>query len=68
MEPTVTQSPEADIDREIESLLGDSIRGMLTREGRVRLSELQSRRLNLMRPDTFAIRRMVGFHSRRLTA
>ncbi len=48
----VTQSPEADLDREIEKLIGDMVRGHLTFDGRVKLGELQSRRSKLLRAPT----------------
>jgi hypothetical protein len=60
-----TQSPEADLDREIEHLIGQKVRGQLTAADQVRLIELQSMRSRLMRPSG-NIRKMAGgFYSRR---
>jgi len=61
-----TQSPEADLDREIEKLVGDMVRGNLTPEGRIRLGELQSRRSKLLRPASpTPPRRTFYYHSHR---
>jgi hypothetical protein len=65
MVATVTQSPEADLDREIETLVGNIVRGTVSEGDRVRLSELQAQRFRLMRPGS-SLRRSVGFYSRRL--
>lgn len=67
MVTTVTQSPEADLDREIEILVGNIVRGTVNEEDRVRLSELQAQRFRLMRPGS-TLRRSVGFYNRRFTA
>jgi len=48
----VTQSPEADLDREIEKLIGDLVRGNLAPSDRVKLGELQSKRSYLLKPPT----------------
>jgi hypothetical protein len=62
----LTQSPEADLDREIERLIGDMVRGNLTASDRVRLGELQSRRSKLLRPPSPAPSlRPIRLHSRR---
>ena len=47
----VTQSPEADLDRELEELIGKAMRGTFAPEDQARLVELQSRRSRLMRPS-----------------
>ena len=63
-----TQSPEADLDREIEKLIGDMMRGTLLPEGRVRLGELQSRRAKLLRPmSPSPARRPSDYNFRRFT-
>jgi hypothetical protein len=46
-----TQSPEADLDREIEKLIGAMVRGTLSPGERVRLGELQNERARLLRPS-----------------
>ncbi|MBN8849934.1 MULTISPECIES: hypothetical protein [unclassified Sphingomonas] len=45
-----TQSPEADLDRELEELMGKAMRGTLTVDDKARWIELQSRRTRMMRP------------------
>ncbi len=45
-----TQTPEADLDREIEELIGKMVRGNIVDSDVVRLSELQNRRWKLMQP------------------
>ncbi len=45
-----TQSPEADLDRELEELIGRRVRGTSTPQDEVRLVELQSKRTRMMRP------------------
>ncbi len=62
-----TQSPEADLDREIEKLIGEMVRGTLTLKDRVRLLELQSRRSHLLRPASpTPPRKGFGTHFRRM--
>lgn len=58
-----TQSPEADLDREIETLIGEIVRGMSSPDKQMRLLELQSKRSRLMRP-TRSPRRQYGYYSR----
>lgn len=60
-----TQSPEADLDREIEDLIGNKMRGTFSDNDLIRLMELQSQRSRLMRPPTATIRRGVNFYHRR---
>ena len=48
MTVTATQSPEADLDREVEELIGKKLRGTVTDKDKVRLVELQSTRSRLM--------------------
>ena len=43
-----SQSPEADLDRDIEELIGKKMRGTFTQMDEVRLVELQSLRSRLM--------------------
>lgn len=43
-----SQSPEADLDRDIEELIGKKMRGTFTDVDRVKLVELQSLRSRLM--------------------
>ena len=59
-----TQSPEADLDREIEELIGAKMRGTFSDNDLVRLVELQSQRSRLMRPPS-AVRRGINFYHRR---
>ena len=63
----VTQSPEADLDREIERLIGEMVRGNIVARDRVRLGELQSQRAKLLRtPAPTPSRRPTGFIYRRM--
>lgn len=59
-----TQSPEADLDREIEELIGNMVRGTMSDRDRVRLGELQSQRSRLMRPGD-SMKRGINFFHRR---
>lgn len=43
------QSPEAELDRDIEELVGKKVRGTFSDLDGIRLIELQSRRTQLMR-------------------
>ncbi|MBQ1500895.1 MAG: hypothetical protein IIZ38_21500 [Sphingomonas sp.] len=63
MEYLASQSPEADIDREVEELIGRKVHGSLDAAGAIRLSELQDRRLRLMR--LWEVRRSGGVFLRR---
>jgi hypothetical protein len=60
MNMEINQSPEADLDREIEELLGRKIRGTFTDADSERLASLQSRRARLMRPHA-PLRKHTGF-------
>lgn len=60
----VTHSPEADLDREIEQLVGNRVRGTFSQRDRLRLIELQSSRARLMRPPAI-VRKSKTFYSRR---
>lgn len=61
-----TQSPEADLDRELEELIGRSVRGMCTPQDEIRLVELQRKRTRMMRPSGRFVRGPLS--SRRLYA
>jgi len=58
------QSPEADIDRDIEKIVGEAVRGTISADSAARLVELYSKRLRLMRPSA-SVKRPVGYFSRR---
>lgn len=65
MQMVNTQSPEADLDREIEELIGKKVRGVLAPDGHVKLIELQSMRARLMRPRGLERRNPGGVFARR---
>lgn len=58
----VSQSPEADLDRDIEELIGKKLRGTFTPDDRVRLLELQSLRSRLL--TSFGGRDYAQFYGR----
>ncbi|KQX21710.1 MULTISPECIES: hypothetical protein [unclassified Sphingomonas] len=60
------QSPEADLDRELEELIGEKVRGTITPIQSVRIVELQNQRSKLMRPATL-LGRPGGIYSRRFS-
>ncbi|QEH81034.1 hypothetical protein EIK56_24255 [Sphingomonas sp. C8-2] len=62
----VIQSPEADLDRELEELIGEKVRGTISPIGSVRIVELQNQRSKLMQP-TNLLGRVGGIYSRRLS-
>ena len=51
MDMDTTQSPEADLDRQIEELIGKKLRGMFDAGDMIRLFDLQDRRSRLLRPN-----------------
>lgn len=56
-----TQSPEANLDRMIEDLIGKKLRGVLTADEEILLIELQSLRSRLMRPNPSSRRSTMAY-------